>query len=312
MKKLILKSCILGGGYQMTLTGSGFSSSSIVTIDNNLCTDLILLNFSCITCVVPPTTSATNIQVSVIVIDDSTSVTASTVFTYNVTNTPSITSVSPSRVTIAGGQLTIDGTNFGTNSIVVFIGTIQATITSISSTQILANLPPLAPGLYPIKVSTANGYARPLVYIEYSFYIQNIFPQVGSLYGGTDVYIQGEGFDNSSIVTFTDTSNDNANDKICKIIDVQSNQIHCQTTTALSNVVITSSGTDPIYGKGFAWSPQYVTIQEGTIVEWQWNKSTVLSTIVYKVQQVANGYDTTPLPNGFDSGYPSSFGKQIY
>ncbi|CAF3954248.1 unnamed protein product [Rotaria sp. Silwood2] len=300
-----------GGGYTLTLTGSGFSSSSTVTIDNNLCTDLIISNFSFITCIVPPTTAINDSEVSVIVADGSNSIIASTQFVYNVADTPSITSISPNVMNTAGGQLTINGTNFGTNSVSVFIGTIRAAIISISSTQILAILPSLAPGIYSIKVSTTNGYARPLVQIEYRFYIQNISPQIGSLYGGTDVYIQGEGFNDSSVVTFTDNNNNN-NNKPCTIISIQSNQIHCQTTTAISRVIITSDGIDPIYGSGFAWSPQYVTVEQGTIVEWQWNTSTLLSTLAYKVQQVANGYDTEPLPGGFDSGSATSSGTFSY
>ncbi|CAF3431137.1 unnamed protein product [Rotaria sp. Silwood1] len=297
-----------GGGYTIILTGSGFSSSSIVTIDNNLCTDLIMFNFSSITCTVPPTTAINDSEVSVIVTDGSNFISASTQFTYNVTNTPSIISVSSNVVNTAGGQLTINGTNFGTSSVSVFIGTIKATVISISSTQVLAILPSLAPGIYPMKVSTINGYARPLVQIEYRFYIQNISPQIGSLYGGTDVYIQGEGFDDSSVVTFTDDNNNN-NNKPCTIVSIESNQIHCQTISAISRVIITSDGIDPIYGSGFAWSPQYLTVQQGTIVEWQWNTSTLLSTLAYKVQQVANGYDTEPLPGGFDSGNATSSGN---
>ncbi|CAF3664415.1 unnamed protein product [Rotaria sordida] len=298
-----------GGGYTMTLTGSGFSSTSIVTIDNNLCTDLIMSNFSFITCIVPPTTAISNSEVSVSVTDGSNFIIASTQFTYNVTNTPLITSVNSNVMNITGGQLTINGTNFSTSSVFVFVGTIRAAVISISSTQILAILPSLPPGIYSVKVSTINGYARPLVQIEYRFYIQNISPQIGSLYGGTDVYIQGEGFDDSSVVTFTD---DNNNNKPCTIISIQSDQIHCQTTTAISRVIITSDGIDPIYGSGFAWSPQYVTVQQGTIVEWQWNTSTLLSTLAYKVQQVANSYDTEPLPGGFNSGNATSSGSFSY
>jgi hypothetical protein len=290
----------------MTLTGIGFSSSSIVTIDDNLCTDPTVSTFSSITCTVPPTTAINDTIVAVVVMDGSNSATAPSQFTYNVTNTPSITSASPSVVPVTGGQLTITGTNFGTSSISIFVGTTIATVISVTSTQILASLPWLAPSIYPIKVSTTNGYARPLIQIEYSLYVQSISPQVGSLYGGSDVYVQGEGFDNSSLVTFTD----NNNNVSCNIISIQSNQIHCQTTAAVPPVIITSNGIDPIYGYGFAWSPQYATVEQGAVVEWQWGTSVLLSSLTYKIQQVANGYDTVPLSGGFDSGNASSSGKK--
>ncbi len=243
---------------------------------------------------------------TVSVIDGSLTANASSPFTYNVTGTPTITSISSNVVTMSGGQLTIVGTLFGTSPIVVFIGTTSATIVSSSMTQIIATLPSLAPGLYSIFVSTANGYARPSFQIEYRFYVQAVSPQVGSLYGGTNVYVQGEGFDNSTTVNFTS----NSIEIPCNIVSVQSTQIHCQTTAAAPQVNITSNGVDPTYGAGYAWSPQYATVQQGALVTWQWGSSALLSSITYKVQQVANGYDTQGLPGGFDSGNASTSGKR--
>ncbi|CAF4464094.1 unnamed protein product, partial [Rotaria magnacalcarata] len=75
-------------------------------------------------------------------------------------------------------------------------------------------------------------------------------------------------------------------------------------------VTITSNGVDPVNGAGFAWSPQYATVQVGAVVQWQWGSSTLLSSITYKVQQVSNGYSATPLMNGFNSGNASASGKK--
>ncbi|CAF3592631.1 unnamed protein product [Rotaria sordida] len=298
-----------GGGYTINVTGTGFSSSSSVTIGGNLCTDPIISNFSLITCTVPPTTVLTNTQVSVVVTSDSNTATSSTQFTYDVTNTPSITSVSPNVVTMSAGQLTITGTNFGSNSISVLIGTTKAQVQSISSTQIIANLPSLAPGLYSIRVITTNGYARPALQIEYRFYVQTVEPQIGSLYGGSDIYVQGEGFDNTTTVSFTDGSND---DISCNVISFQSNQIHCRTENVAPRVIISSNGVDPTYGSGFAWSPQFATVEQGAIVEWQWGSSALLTTLSYKVQQVTSGYSTTPSSGGFDSGNATASGSFSY
>jgi hypothetical protein len=278
----------------------------VVTVDGNTCSNPQISIFSSITCIVPPTTALTNRQVSVSVIDGSSTANASSQFTYNVTNTPTITSISPNVVTMSGGQLTIIGTLFSTSSIFVLIGTTSATIVSASTTQIVVTLPSLAPGLYPVFVSTANGFARPSFEIEYQFYVQAVSPQVGSLYGGTDVYVQGQGFDNSTTVNFTS----NSTEIPCNVVSFQSTQIHCQTTSAAPQVNITSNGVDPVYGAGFAWSPQYATVQQGAIVNWQWGSSALLSSINYKVQQVANGYATQALSGGFDSGAASSSGKR--
>ncbi|CAF3637436.1 unnamed protein product [Rotaria sp. Silwood1] len=297
-----------GGGYSLNVTGTGFSSSSSVLIDNNLCTNPIVSDFSLITCTVPSTARITNTQVSVVVTSGSSTATSPTQFTYDVTNTPSITSTSPSVVTMSGGQLTITGTGFGSDSVSVFIGTTKAKVRSISSTQIIADLPSIAPGLYQIQVATANGYARPAFQIEYRFYVQTISPQVGSLYGGNDIYVQGEGFDNTTTISFTDGTNDVS----CNVVSFQSNQILCRPETAAPRVIISSNGVDPTYGSGFAWSPQFATVQQGAIVEWQWGSSALLTTLAYKVQQIANGYSTTPLSGGFDSGNATASGSFSY
>ncbi|CAF4682112.1 unnamed protein product, partial [Rotaria socialis] len=261
-----------------------------------------------ISCTVPLTTALSNTQVDVIVTSGSNTTTSPTQFTYDVTNTPSLTSASPNVVTMSGGQLTLTGTSFGSGAISVFIGTTTAIVRSITSTQIIAALPSLAPGLYQIKVSTANGYARPALQIEYRFYVQTISPQIGSLYGGSDVYVQGEGFDNTTIVSFTDGSNDVS----CDVVSYQSNQIYCQTKNAAPHVIILSNGVHPTYGSGFAWSPQFATVQQGAIVEWQWSSSALLTTLAYKVQQAINGYSTTPQTGGFDSGNATASGSFSY
>jgi plastocyanin len=297
-----------GGGYTLTVTGTGFSSNAKVTVDNNICSNPIITDFSLITCTVPATAAISNSQVTVSVIDGISTVNSPSLFTYNVNNTPTITSISPSVVTVNGGQLTIIGTLFGTSSTSVLIGNISATIISLSTTQIVATLPSLSAGIYPVYVSTINGYARPSTQIEYRFYVQSVSPQVGSLYGGTDVYVQGQGFDNSTTVNFTS----NTIEIPCNVVSVQSTQIHCQTTAAAPQVSITSNGVDPTYGAGFAWSPQYATVQQGANVTWSWGSSALLSSINYKVQQVANGYATQALSGGFDSGAASTSGSFSY
>ncbi|CAF4171105.1 unnamed protein product [Rotaria magnacalcarata] len=293
-----------GGGYILTVEGTGFSLAATVTIDGNTCVNPQVTNFSSITCTVPATTALNNYQATITVIDRSNTVSASSQFTYNVTNTPNILSTSPNIFTVAGGQWNISGTLFGNGLPTVTIGSTQATVLSSSPTNIIVMLPPLAPGIYAVMILTANGYARPPIQIEYRLYVQQVSPQVGSLYGGTDVYVQGQGFDNTTSVNFVG----NNVSVPCTVISFQATQIHCQTTSAAPQVTITSNGVDPVNGAGFAWSPQYATVQVGAVVQWQWGSSTLLSSITYKVQQVSNGYSTTPLMNGFNSGNASASG----
>lgn len=299
-----------GGGYTLTVIGTGFSSSSQVTIDNNPCTNVQVTNYSTIMCVVPATASLVNRSSIVLVIDGSNVANASSLFTYDVTNTPNILSISPTTVTLNPGQLIINGSSFGTSGISVFIGSTPASLISYSNNQIIVQLPSLEPGRYLVSVSTGNGYARPPIYLEYVFYIKQVTPQVGSLFGGTNVYIHGEGFNNSTNVTFYDETN--AREILCNTVAVlQSNLIHCRTAPGVPQVTITSNGADPTYGTGFAWSPQFATVQRGANVTWQWGSSALLTTLAYKVQQVANAYATDPLVNGFDSGVATASGKHL-
>ena len=297
--------CFSGGGYELTIVGSGFASSSIVTVDNIRCTNAVVSNFTSITCTVPASSVVSNTAVSVVVNSGSSSATAPSQFTYNVTNTPTIVSASPNVVSVAGGELNITGNNFGTGSITVSIGTRGVTVRSSSPTQIIATLPSLAPGLYPISVMTDNGRARPERSIEYRFYVQNVSPHVGSLYGGSDVYVQGEGFDGSTTVSFTDGSNNVP----CQVISSQSNQIYCRTAPAAPRVIISSNGVDPTHGSGFAWTPQFATVEQGAVLEWQWGGSHLLPSLSYKVQEVANGVSTSPVVGGFDSGNGTASGR---
>ncbi|CAF4657274.1 unnamed protein product [Rotaria sp. Silwood1] len=298
-----------GGGYQLTVFGGGFSPDAVIFLGENFCINRTVVNFTTIKCVVPPSGSGSLSQVVVAVTDGLNSVTASTQFTYNVTVAPTIYSINPTFVTMRGGLLNINGTGFGNQDVSVFIGTANARVISSSNNYIVVNLNALPPGLYPVTVHTAAGYARPLFQIEYRFYIQQVSPQVGSAYGGSDVYVDGAGFDNETIVQLRDQQN---NVSPCDIVSIQSDQIHCRATVPTSQVSITSYGTHPVYGFGHAWYPTRETVQQGTTVTWSWDSSQLSSPVSYKIQQVDSPYSTTPVQNGFDSGPPTSSGSFSY
>lgn len=245
----------------------------------------------------------TNTGVSVTVTSGSSTATASSQFTYDVTNTPMITSSTPGVVNVAGGDLYINGTNFGLDLAAVYVGTTRITVRSSSTTRIIATLPSLAPGIYPIRVQTSNGFARPAINIEYRFYVQTVEPHVTSLYGGNNIYVQGQGFDSSTSVSFTDGSNSVA----CNVLSQTADQIVCRPDAAAPRVVISATGVDPTYGPGFAWSPQYATVQQGAVVQWQWGSS-LLPTLAYKVQQVSSASSTATVSGGFDSGNGTAAG----
>lgn len=297
-----------GGGYKLTVSGSGFSPNTVIILGNNYCINMTFIDFTSVQCTVPPSSSGSLIQVQVKANDVTNTATASTQFTYNVTTstTPTISSINPTYVTMSAGLLDINGTGFGTNDITVLVGTKNARVLSSSNTHIRVSLIALPPGLYPVTVHTTSGFARPLFQIEYRFYIQQISPQVGSAYGGTDIYLNGVGFENRTRVQLRDKD-----DRVspCNILSVQPNQIHCQTTKPTRQVNITSYGTHPTYGFGYSWLPIRETVEQGTVVTWYWDSTQLFTPAYYKIQQVANSYDTMPISNGFDSGTATVTGK---
>lgn len=294
-----------GGGFLLTINGSGFSDNSMVFVGEELCMNAEIVNFASISCTAPPFTSNTG-YVNIMIIDGILSTTASSTFFYNATQTPIISSIEPAVVTMSGGLMNITGTGFGDNIEAVFIGTANALIVSFSSNEIQINLPKLAPGRYPITVKTSSGIALSPVSIEYQFHIQAIYPQVGSLNGGNEIDVFGQGFDNLTSINFRDETN---RTYPCEVMTISSNQIRCRTTSFAQETTITANGTYPDYGIGSAWSPVRAMIEPGTRVTWNWNGSYSTGNRTYRVQQVANAYSTDSVTNGFDSGSATVIGE---
>ena len=288
------------GGYAFTLNGTGFSSSTLITIDGNSCKNVSPMNFTSITCTVPASQLVNSAPVVVSAIDGRYSSNASSFFTYTTGNVPRLMGIEPNVVTVQGGIANITGSG------VVLVGTIAAQLLSWTNNSIQINLPSLPPGRYPIRVNTSMGFARPLIEIEYRFYLQQVSPQVGSLYGGSDVYIQGQGFTNDTRVQFRDETNRRFP---CPIISTSSNQILCRSTSSAPQMIIQPNGVYPIAGPGLEWTPKRVTVQQGTVVTWQWNSSALQTFFTYKIQKTSNAYSSEPPTDGFDSGSATSIGK---
>ena len=294
-----------GGGFILTINGTGFSADTMVLVGEEFCIDGEIVKFSFISCTAPPFTSGTG-HVNITIIDGMQSITANSVFFYNVTQTPMISSIEPNVVMMSGGIMNITGTDFGDNIDAVLIGTTNALILSFSSNQIQINLPKLPPGRYPITVKTSSGVALSPVSIEYQFYIQAINPQVGSLNGGNEIDVFGQGFDNLTSINLRDENNLTYS---CEVMTISSDRIHCRTTSFAQESTITANGTYPDYGFGSAWSPARAIIEPGTRITWNWNGSDSTRNRTYRVQQVANAYSTDSVTNGFDSGPATVIGE---
>ncbi|MCI0526738.1 MAG: Ig-like domain-containing protein [Nitrospira sp.] len=120
------------------------------------------------------------------------SISGSTVLTVNVPPPPTISDFTPTSGPV-GTEVTITGTNFGSTSTVFFNG-VQATISSVTSTTIITNVPAGAT-TGPITVTTAGGSTTSSTNFTVTIppIISNFSPTSGPI--GTSVTINGQHFD---------------------------------------------------------------------------------------------------------------------
>lgn len=289
----------IGGGYNLNVFGHGFSSNTRINIGNTPCLNMEYISTTNITCAVPPSGSNNVTQVIVSAFDGTYSANASNLFTYNATNTPLINSIHPPIISVLGGTVMINGSGFGNGSITVYVNDTSVPVLSSSMSHIQINLTSMPSGRYPLTVSTSFGFARPLQYVEYRFFLESISPQIGSLLGGTNVYVSGQGFNNETVINFRDESGQRYP---CISISTTSTLIQCQTTPSIKQVTLVPTGTHVTYGFGFVWSSPHLIISRGTNVTWRWSALSRPNPLSYRIQQVASPFQTQPMTDGFDSG----------
>ncbi len=82
-------------------------------------------------------------------------------YVYDATSTPQVTSISPSILTVFGGELiTVSGTNLPTSSPVVKFGDQMVAVVSSTSSKLVLKSPALKPGIYNLNIIGPLGNAR--------------------------------------------------------------------------------------------------------------------------------------------------------
>ncbi|KAK2095397.1 Fibrocystin-L [Saguinus oedipus] len=188
----------IAGGTLLTLSGFGFNENSKVLVGNGTC-NVIEGDLNRITCRTPKKTEGT---VDISVTTNGFQATARDAFSYNCLQTPIITDFSPKVRTVLGEvNLTINGYNFGNELTqnVVYVGGKTCEILHWNFTDIRCLLPKLPPGKHDIYVEVRNwGFASTREKlnssIQYVLEVTSMFPQRGSLFGGTEITIRGFGF----------------------------------------------------------------------------------------------------------------------
>ena len=189
---------------------------------------------------------------------------------------PTVTSVSPSSGTTAGGTaVTITGTNFATGATVTFGGTAATNVVVVSSTSITATTP--AGNAGPVTVTVINpggqsgNLANGFTYVAPPT-VTSVSPNTGTTAGGTAVTITGTNFATGATVTFGGTAATN-------VVVVSSTSITATTPAhaagAVTVVVTNTGGLNGSLANGFTYagtptvtsvSPNSGSISGGTAV----------------------------------------------
>ena len=194
------------GGTTVTITGTGFTGATKVVFGTVAATSFSVVSSTEITAVSPAQAAAWhNIYVTT-PSGTSAPVTADQ-FTY-VVSPPTVTSVSPTSGSTAGGTtVTITGTGFTGATKVVF-GTVAATSFSVvSSTEITAVSPAQAAAWHNIYVTTPSGTSAPVTADQFTYKVPaptvtNLLPFYGPVDGGTTVTITGTNLNGATKVAF--------------------------------------------------------------------------------------------------------------
>ncbi len=144
------------GGTSITITGTNLGNASAVTVGSTACTNVVVVSATSITCTTPTGTAGT---ASIVVTSSGQSNAANTLFTF-VTPPPTVTAVSPTSGSTAGGtSITITGTNFANGSTVTVGGSACTSVTVVSATSITCTTPTGTAGTASIVV-TAGGQSN--------------------------------------------------------------------------------------------------------------------------------------------------------
>ena len=197
------------GGTAVTINGTNFTGASAVTFGALPALYFLVLSSTQIQAYAPVNTTTGTLDVTVTTPSGTSATSSSDHYTYSAIPVPTVTALSVSSGTSAGGiSETITGTGF-TNADDVFFGGVPADSFTINSdTSITATVPTQAAGVYDLTVTSDTGTSA-LGSGDRFTYTAAAAPAVTSLgtssgttAGGTTVIVNGSGFTGASDVFF--------------------------------------------------------------------------------------------------------------
>ena len=251
----ITPTTISTAGALVTINGAGFQTGAVVKIGSKEC-QIRSLTSTTIVCKTPSSgelslnyNEFTNVKCS-----------SSCYLSTSSSSTPTVSSVTPTTSSSSAFSITITGTKFDlgtvavnlvlqTNPAIVF----AASITSSSSTSIVAAFADVAAGVYNVEAVSANNIATSSATVTVSLSASSTAIE-SSIAGGATLSITGDGFFGSSQSSLNQVT---VCGFPCEIIDSTSSTINCKTPQFINAAVLdtyTTLASAPVVLTGATWS----------------------------------------------------------
>ncbi|XP_013405337.2 fibrocystin-L [Lingula anatina] len=289
----------IGGCTIVTISGSGFASNATATVGGSQC-KIVSQDYSSIVCEVPATSAAG--QATVTVTQGTGNADSPVDFTYADTATVTSVTLGGALAAVEGGtEITVSGSGFGNaahSANAVMIGGKAATIVSYNDTVIVATLPGLSTGTYPLKIyvgstGCADMMTNNIADIGYVLNMTDVQPRRGSVYGGTKLILQGVGFssvpENNKVMVGSHR---------CLVSESTSSNLTC----TVENTAITHTVTNVVDIVDFYWEPNVLTIFVGDSVRWTWSSPESVTGLEFRVQQTVSASSRDLPVGGFTTG----------
>ena len=292
----------------LTVTGSGFplvasdAPDDLITIDGNPCA-IESSTATEVKCRTPKTTKGDGAYAVVGSLNGKTANGPN--FSYNAALSPAVTAVNETTSGPLGGKaIQLTGTSLGYIG-KVFIGDEKCQIKSWIPTQVVCILPPNSNGEKAITLQLQDGSKADSagLSITYTFKVTGVLGNIGSVLGGTDIVISGEGFECDKITVSFGESYD------CDVSSCTATSISCTTRRKPVTHLVDNTARHAIYGSGYKWTKPELTIAPFDTVKWDWELPTSGTKEGVNVYEIASESDVEYDGQGFNSGDQSAMGS---
>ena len=198
------------GGPIVTITGTGLTGATAVNFGGTAATGVTVVNDTTVTAT-SPAHSVAAVDITVTTAGGTSATGAGDMYSYVATAQPTVTSISPTTGSTAGGTtVTITGTGLTGATAVRFGGTAATGVTVVNGTTVTATSPAHIAGAHNVFVVTPGGTsasgAGDLFTYTVTPIVTSISPTTGSTAGGPIVTITGTGLTGATAVNFGGTA----------------------------------------------------------------------------------------------------------